>query len=599
MRTAESSVAQPGSARDKRYDDSGLIAPDCRGMNFYQADRAFRDLLPLYLPADLLAHLQPHLERLGGLAGGRLDELAELADKHPPVIQPRDRFGRDEDWIDYHPAYREMERLAYGEFGIHAMSHRAGVLGWPAPMPTLAKYAFQYLFVQAEFGLMCPVSATDTSAHLIIKFGDEALKARFVPRMLSQDMEQILKGTQFMTEKSGGSDVANFDTVATPSGDHWLLTGEKWFCSHIDGDVVMLLARPEGAPDGSRGLALFAMPRRLADGRRNNYRYVRLKDKLGTRSMATGEIVLEGALAYLVGDQTKGLKQMMDQVNLSRLSHGVRAAAMMRRCLNESVVVARNRVAFDKTLVHLPLMRRQLTKIMLPTEQALSFFLFTASTMDQERAGHAQAGQVLRILTPLLKFRSARDNITVATAAMEVRGGNGFVEDWVNARLVRDAHTGVLWEGTSSINALDVVTRAVRKQKAHQALGSALQRLLAEASAAPAAFRATVGDRVRQAISFAQAVADDETRERHSRTAASALYHATCAALMTWEGARVGAQGGDARRLLLARLLLAHRLSPRDPLALQEDTWEEQAIDLLLRDDPVPLQQAAELVTRA
>src|SRR6202171_1480964 len=129
-----------------------------------------------------------------------------------------------------------------------------------------------------------------------------------------------------MTERAGGSDVGGIETVARQESGEWRLTGDKWFCSHADADVALLLARPEGAPAGTRGLALFALPRRLKDGSRNAYRIVRLKDKLGTRSMASGEILLEGAVAYLVGDAERGLKQMMEQVNLSRLAQRRRAA---------------------------------------------------------------------------------------------------------------------------------------------------------------------------------------------------------------------------------------------------------------------------------
>ena len=146
------------------------VAPDCAGANFYAIDRGLRDLLRLYLEPDDFRRLEPHFDRLGRLAGGRLDELARIADKHPPVLHPRDRFGRDEDWIDYHSSYREMEKIAFADFQFHAMSHRAGVLGMDRPLPAVAKYALQYLFVQAEFGLMCPISVTDTSIHLIRKF---------------------------------------------------------------------------------------------------------------------------------------------------------------------------------------------------------------------------------------------------------------------------------------------------------------------------------------------------------------------------------------------------------------------------------------------
>jgi len=158
--------------------------------------------------------------------------------------------------------------------------------------------------------------------------------------------------------------------------------------------------------------------------------------------VASGEILLEGAIAYLVGEADRGLKQMMEQVNLSRLSHGVRAAAMMRRGVNEAMVCARRRVAFGKAIIEYPLLRRQFLKITVPTGQALSMFLFAADAMDRTNAGSKQAESVLRILTPLLKFRACRDNIPVATGSMEVRGGNGYIEEWVNARLVRDAHVG-------------------------------------------------------------------------------------------------------------------------------------------------------------
>src|SRR5258707_6544983 len=188
------------------------IAPDAHGRNFYAIDRQFQDLLSLYLEPGLLQQMAPHFERLGALAGNRLDDLAMVADKHPPVLQPRDRFGRDEDWIDYHPAYREMEKIAFDDFGMHAMSHRAGVLGLNEPAHPLVKYGITYLFVQAEFGLMCPVSVSDTSNFIIKRFGSPALKKLLLDRLLSQDPATMLKGTQFMTEKAGGSDVGSSDT---------------------------------------------------------------------------------------------------------------------------------------------------------------------------------------------------------------------------------------------------------------------------------------------------------------------------------------------------------------------------------------------------
>ena len=193
------------------------------------------------------------------------------------------------------------------------------------------------------------------------------------------------------------------ETEARQENGEWRLYGEKWFCSHTDADLALILARPQGAATGTRGLGLFAMPRRLEDGSRNRYRIVRLKDKLGTRSMASGEIRLEGAFAWQVGELRAGFKQMLDQVNLSRLSHGVRAAAMMRRCLNEALCVARNRIAFGRALIEMPLVRRQLLKLMVPAEQALSMYAWTADVMHRANRADEGAVHLLRILTPLFK----------------------------------------------------------------------------------------------------------------------------------------------------------------------------------------------------
>ncbi|OYV33198.1 MAG: DNA alkylation response protein [Rhodospirillales bacterium 20-64-7] len=575
---------------DQPRTGSDWIAPDCAGMDFYVADPGLRDRLAAYLPAPVLEQLTPHYQRLGKLAGGRLDELARIADRHPPVLHPRDRFGRDEDWIEYHPAYREMEQIAFGDFQFHAMAHRGGVLGMDRPLPPVAKYAFQYLFVQGEFGLMCPISVTDTSIHLIRKFGSNALQDYLLPKMLSADLATMWKGTQFMTEKAGGSDVGALETVARQEDGIWRLYGEKWFCSHTDANVALILARPDGAPAGTRGLALFALPRHTRDNRRNVYRIVRLKDKLGTKSMASGEIRLEGAEAYLVGQPDQGLKQMMEQVNLSRLSHGVRAAAMMRRCFNEAVAASAGRTAFGHTVVDFPLMRRQLMKLLVPAEQALSVAFCTADALARSASPDATARSAvagatgpaalteLRILTGLLKLRACRDNVVVATGAMEARGGNGYIEDWVNPRLIRDAQVGLLWEGTSNINALDVISRAVGKGGAQRALHAMLLGRLEEAAALPAAFRKALGAALDRAVALVEHVAE-RGQETLVRQASTALYDATSAVLLAWEGTRPGA---DARRTLLARFVLAHRLSPADPLAPEAAAWEGPATDALL-----------------
>ncbi len=575
--------------------DSHLGA-DCHGMNFYRADPAFQQLLDLYLPGDLRAHMEPHFDNLGELAGGRLDELSRIAERHEPILHERDRFGRDEEWIEYHPSYKEMEKIALHDFGMHAMNNRAGVFDWPEKMPYIVKYAMQYLYVQGEFSIMCPISVADTSAFLFLRYADDELKARYKDRLLTQDMEEVWMGSQFMTEKIGGSDVGVLDSVArfdpdaedgTGKKGHWRVSGEKWFCSHADGDVAMILARPEDAGPGTRGLGLFMMPRYLEDGTKNSYRILRLKPKMGTKSMASGEIRMDDAIAYPLGDLNKGFKQMMDQVSFSRLSHGVRAAAMMRRCLNESMVMANTRRAFGQTLNDIPLMRRQLLKIMVPTEQSLSMFAATAQAVDRAHAGDEKAEQLLRIMTPIYKFRACRDNIRVATAAMEVRGGLGYIEEWINARLVREAHVGTLWEGTSNIIGLDTITRAVAKLGADQDLADNLNEKLDEADDVPGQFKGELSGMIDRARAFAHAAAEGEGATE-CRRATTALYNATSAALMAWEASKTG----NGKRLLLSRLVINHRMTPQDPMNYADDGFNKVAGELLLTRDQVSMDEA-------
>jgi hypothetical protein len=232
-------------------------------------------------------------------------------------------------------------------------------------------------------------------------------------------------------------------------------------------------------------------------------------------------------------------------------------------------------------------------KITVPTEQALSMFLFAADAMDRANAGSKQAESVLRILTPLLKFRACRDNIPVATGSMEVRGGNGYIEEWVNARLVRDAHIGVLWEGTSNINALDIVTRAVGKSRTHRTLEAALTKLLDDAASVPASFRERLRLALDRTLAFAERVAAEPLLEENARQAASCLYHITSAILMTSEAARPGL---DARRALYARFVLEHRLSAQDPLQPSAGDWEREAQEVVFSQRQVSINEIAGLL---
>src|SRR6201996_156294 len=580
-------------------DQPGLLAPDTTGMNFYRADPALTDLLRIHLPEELFRHIEPHLDRLGALAGGYLDECARLADRHVPVLHQRDRFGREAQWIEYHPAYRELERHAFGEFGIHAMSLRKGILGWPEKYPVVAKHAFTFLFNQAEFGLGCPINVTDGCAKLLANFGDAALKAKYLDGLTQTDMKKLTQGGQFMTEKEGGSDVGKLTTTAVQEGDHWRLSGEKWFCSNADAEVVMLLARPQGAQAGTRGVGLFLMPRTLDDGSPNHYRIVRLKDKLGTRSMASGEIKLEGAIAYAVGKLDRGFVPMAEVGNSSRLSNGVKSTALMRRAWHDAITVARNRVVFGSRIIDLPLARRQLMKIMLATEQALSMSFLTADALDRAEAGSQDAALLLRILTPTLKFRATRDARKVCGDAMEMRGGIGYIEEFATARLLRDAHLGSIWEGTGNIVALDTLKRAVGRHGAESALAADLHARLDDSAEVPLIWRDRLRGLVDRAVGFAREVAARTDNEAEARRATSPLYHLASAVQLCWEGGRIHHMRGDARRLLLSRMVVDHRVTTGDPFRLTENNTQRAITAHLLGERDVGMAEVGELLSAA
>ncbi|WP_306152089.1 acyl-CoA dehydrogenase family protein [Roseovarius sp. MMSF_3281] len=555
--------------------------PDSRGMNLFAADPDLWRLVQVYLDPETSALVHPELDRMGALAGDRLEELALTSDKNPPELRIRARNGANDERIVKHPAYEELERYAFGEFGLAAMSHRAGVFGAKDKLPPIVKYALVYLFVQAEFGLCCPLSMTDSLTRTLVKFGDPDLVAQYFDQLTSQDMQSLYQGSMFMTEQAAGSDVGAIDTMARRQGGEWKLYGDKWFCSNPDAALGMVLARPDGGDEGTKGLSLFLLPRHLPDGRKNAYRILRLKEKMGTKSMASGEIALEGATAYLVGEAGQGFKHMTDMINNSRLANGVRSAGLMRRSVAEALFISRNRTAFGKRLIDLPLMRRQLLKMITTAEQGRSMVFHTASVLRRADADEAGMAKVLRILTPLVKFRTCRDARKVAGDAMEVRGGCGYIEEWSDARVLRDAHLGSIWEGTSNIVALDVA-RAVRREDALSALEAHVHTLLDETRDTLGA-QPEIADQFARAAAFLDGVANSREREIETRAAASAVYNATSAVTMAWEDARMRQVGnattGD--RLALAHSVLRHKLQPHDPLAtdVEEDSLAARVLD--------------------
>ena len=277
----------------------------------------------------------------------------------------------------------------------------------------------------------------------------------------------------------------------------------------------------------------------------------------------------------------------------------MKSTSLMRRAHHDAMTVARNRVVFGHRIIDLPLARRQLMKIMLATEQALSMSFLTADALDRAEAGSQDAAALLRILTPTLKFRATRDARKVCGDALEMRGGIGYIEEFATARLLRDAHLGSIWEGTGNIVAIDALTRAVGRHGADAALAADLHARLDDSANVPQAWRNHLRELADRAVGFAREVASRSDNEGDARRATSLLYHVASAVAFAWEGSRIHDMRGDARRLLLSRMVVDHRLSAGDPFRLTESAAQRTITTHLLGDRAVGIAEVGELLTAA
>lgn len=420
--------------------------------DWYADDATLRAFLAARLPAGHWAALEPRLARLGVVAPHEVDPLARMADASPPVLTGNG--------ILFHPSYPRLQALA--------REHRVFTDAWHGGT-RLTTLALGYLYAQAECGYFCPACMTDGAAVVLAKRpGFEDVAARLV-----QDApEGALEGAMFLTEATGGSDVGSTGTRAMRAPDGgWRLTGDKWFCSNADAGAVLTLARMPGGADGTRGLGLFLLRQPNA-----GLRFTRLKDKLGVRSMATGEGELRDAPATLVAGEDEGFKAMAEMVNLSRLYNAVASVAIARRALREGQKNGAWRVAFGRRLKDHPLYARSVAALAVDVKGALLVTLDAAHAYD--RGDHA----LVRALTPPVKAVTARLAVRAASEACEMLGGNGYVQPWVTERLLRDAQVLPIWEGTTNVQALDFL-RACRKEGAVHALARAATGLREEWSA--------------------------------------------------------------------------------------------------------------------
>lgn len=430
-------------------------------MNFYEEDPQFRALLKELLDEELFEYADRELRAFGEKCANEIDQRARFTDREgQPKLIKFDAYGDDISEVWVNDGYRKTVEDSYNTGVVGYVHKEIPELGHRGNY--IYSYAQGYLLSQTEPGFYCPVTLTMATAYLLDQYASSELKEKFLPHVLSTGETTLYEGATFLTERQGGSDVGANVVKAIQSADSYKLYGEKYFASNAGMcGVAMVLARKEGAPTGTKGLTLFAVPWRKDDGKLNGIKIRRLKDKLGVRAVPSAEVEFEGAEAYVVGDPTKGFYYMMEALNLSRVCNTVASLGIMRRAYREAREYALKRDAFGKKLADFPMIKDSLVKMAVKLEvetRTVFKYLPLFEKVMRNEPGVSEKDIVLnRLYIALLKKETAEQAVHFAHEAIEMYGGNGYIEDFVTPRLLRDAQVLTVWEGTANILGLEVL----------------------------------------------------------------------------------------------------------------------------------------------
>jgi len=460
--------------------------------NFYLADRQLQRLLGRL---GLDGSRRAQLERFGAVVAGPLDRAAEVNNRtgNLPRLDRWSGIGDRTEGIDHHPSYHDCGKAIYED------GHVIAAYSADDHRNLHAQAAFYLSSHVGEAGHNCPVACTAGAVKAVAAAGSDALKQRFLPGLLTNIYTDRLDGAQFLTELQGGSDVGANAVVALPDGEafgttRWRIHGEKWFCSNADADVILMTARFDPQVRGTRGLGLFLVPRKLDDGSVNHFALRRLKDKLGTRSMPSGEIDFQGAVAYAVGPADQGFATVMTQViSTSRLYNTVGCAGIMRRAYLVARAYADSRRAFGTPIMAFPQVADMIAGMRATSAAVTAGALDLAARLDQlEGRTDDTALAFQRVATNLVKLRSCQHSHRVVLTGIETLGGNGAIESFsILPRLLRDNVVYENWEGTHNVLVAQTV-RDFARSRMHEPFFEVLGEALAvgddaiEAALAPA-----------------------------------------------------------------------------------------------------------------
>ena len=496
------------------------------------------------------------LRELGALSAGALyDQQLEELHLEPRHV-PFDAWGRRIDRIEQTPLWRRAAVLA-ATHGLVAVPHErklgeASRSHWLALLHVLEPSLDVY---------SCPLAMTDGAARTLLDSGNRTLAARAVPRLTSRDPSRMWTSGQWMTERTGGSDVGLSETIARRDADGWRLHGTKWFCSATSSEMALTLARPEGNGAGGKGLALFYLETRDATGAPNGLTVLRLKQKLGTRKLPTGEVELHGALAEPVSGLGGGVRAIAPMLTVTRIWNAVSAVAGMQRALSLARDYARRRVAFGARLSEKPLHVETLAGMEAEREGAFLLAARAAELLGRAEAGAAGESEhlALRCVVPVAKLTTAKQAAAIASEALECFGGAGYVEDTGLPRLLRDAQVLPIWEGTTNVLSLDLL-RALATTGAAAALHAEIRSHLAAVRAPELRAPAEAAARAAEHLEawHATAVADPLATEAGARRLALTVGRTLELALLCNHAQWCLDSGREARSAAAARRLGRH-----------------------------------------
>jgi alkylation response protein AidB-like acyl-CoA dehydrogenase len=576
-----------------RYEDMR----EAIGSNFYAVDPNLGFEMDRAIEATDRSWAEGKLVQMGELIGGPIAKNAEVTDKHPAELVRWNREGDEICEVVHHPSALETKRLLWKNDFLH-LPWSAEVRERGRPVPPALIVAYHYLLSQAETGMLCSVGMTTGVLRLVERYGDPATRALFAPRLLDNDFDRGWDGSMYLTERAGGSDLGTTETTARLVEGVWKLDGLKWFCSNIDGDAFVTLARPEGAPEGIKGVALFVVARRNPDGSSNGVHMRRIKDKLGTRAVPTGEIELSNTTAYLLAggagaSDGRGINRMMEFVNESRLAVAAMGAGIMRRVFLEATIRAHRRRAFGKLLAEHGMVREQLLDLLVESEAAAALLFGAASRVTPAFAPIGEGNVLPRILVPLAKIRCTRGGVTSASLALEIFGGNGYIEDWPMARQLRDAQCHTIWEGAENVLALDIL-RSMARNQTHEPLLELLRGAVERAHPALANLARTLGRANAELVESLGRLASvgQEAARLHARKLASDMADATQAALLLDQASIELGERGSARKALVAAWFIRSHLEPRGRWHAGNQAIALELFEPLIRYEQVTLERA-------